>query len=98
MASIIEKMKRMITKDTWAVVSYWVGEDGDTDVLLFATHDEAAEAFNKLYDESRLLAKTEDDSFDEEGSVKEGEHGVVAWKDGLVRYFEVRKARTEVKL
>ena len=72
----------------YAVVSYWVGETGDTELWLYDTENEAIEALNRLWEQSYNLA-LEDEDFDEDNSYHEDYFAVVAWKDELYRYFEV---------
>lgn len=74
----------------YAVVSYYVGETGDTELWLYDTENEAIEALNRLYEQSYNIA-LEDEDFDEDNSYHEDYFGVVAWKDELYRYFEVVK-------
>ena len=47
----------------YAVVSYWVGEAGDTELWLYDTENEAIEALNRLWEQSYNLA-LEDEDFD----------------------------------
>lgn len=72
----------------YAVISYWVGETGDTNVWLYNTEKEAIDAMNKLWEQSFNLA-LEDEDFDEENSYHEDCFGVVAWKNEVYRRFEV---------
>lgn len=72
----------------YAVVSYWVGEAGDTEIWLYNSEKEAQHMLNKLWQQSFELAE-EDKNFDEENSYQEDNFAVVAWKDNLCRYFEV---------
>lgn len=74
----------------YAVVSYWVGETGDTELWLYDTENEAKEALNRLWEQSYNLA-LDDEDFDEGNSYHEDYFAVVAWKDELYRYFEVVK-------
>ena len=74
----------------YAVVSYWIGETGDTELWLYDTENEAIEALNRLWEQSYNLA-LEDEDFDEDNSYHEDYFAVVAWKDELYRYFEVVK-------
>ena len=74
----------------YAVVSYWVGKTGDTELWLYNTEKEAIEALNRLWEQSYNLA-LEDEDFDEDNSYHEDYFAVVAWKDELYRYFEVVK-------
>ena len=74
----------------YAVVSYWVGETGDTELWLYKTENEAKEALNRLWEQSYNLA-LEDENFDEDNSYHEDYFAVVAWEDELYRYFEVVK-------
>ena len=74
----------------YAVVSYWVGETGDTELWLYDTEKEAIEALNRLWEQSYNLA-LEDEDFDKDNSYHEDYFAVVAWKDELYRYFEVVK-------
>ena len=74
----------------YAVVSYWVGESGDTSVWLRNTKKEAIDVMNKLWEQSFNLA-LEDEDFDEENSYHKDCFGVVAWENEVYRYFEVVK-------
>lgn len=74
----------------FAVVSYWVGESGNTEMWLYDSQEDARFALNKLWEQSYNLA-LEDENFDEENSYHEDDLAVVAWKDNLYRYFEVVK-------
>lgn len=74
----------------YAVVSYWVGEAGDTNILLYDTEKEAIDAMNRLWEQSYNFA-LEDKDFDEGSSYHEDYFGVVVWKDETYRYFEVVK-------
>ncbi len=74
----------------FAVVSYWVGESGNTEMWLYDSQEDARFALNKLWQQSFDLA-SEDENFDEENSYHEDDLAVVAWKDNLCRYFEVVK-------
>lgn len=74
----------------YAVISYYVGETGDTEFWLYDTEDEAEEALNRLWKQSYNLA-LEDEDFDEDNSYKEDGFAAVAWKVELYRYFEVVK-------
>lgn len=74
-----------------AVVSYWLGEAGETRVTrvwLYENYSEAVKGMNKLWEDSYNLA-LEDEDFDESNSYHEENFAVVAWIDGLFRYFEV---------
>ncbi len=82
--------KREEIKLKYAVVSYWVGETGDTEVWPYASREDARFALNKLWQQSLDLAM-EDEDFDEENSYHEDDFAVVSWKDDLHRYFEVVK-------
>lgn len=75
----------------YAVISYWVGESGDTGLWLYNTEKEAIEAMNRLWEKSYNLALEEDENFDKNNSYHEEYLGVVAWKDEFFRYFEVVK-------
>ncbi len=81
----------------YGVVSYWVGETGDSNLWLYKTESEAQRAMNKLWEQSFNLA-LEDDDFDEEASYHEEDYAVVAWEDGLYRYFEVIKANDKEEI
>ena len=72
----------------YGVISYWVGEAGDTMMWLYNSHKEAETAMKKLYEQSYKLA-IEDENFNKDGSYCETDMGCVAWDDGLCRYFEV---------
>lgn len=78
----------------YAVVSYWVGEAGDTELWLYDTEKEAKEALNRLWKQSYNFA-LEDENFDDSNSYHEDYFAVVAWEDGLYRYFEVVKQNKE---
>ncbi len=80
----------------YAVVSYWVGETGDTEIWLYDSREDARFALNKLWQQSFDLA-AEDKDFDEEKSYHEDDFAVVTW-DGLYRYFEVVKQNTVEKI
>lgn len=81
----------------YAVISYWVGETGDTEMWLYDSEKEAREALNKLWRQSFDLA-AEDENFDEENSYHEDDFAVVAWEDNLYRYFEVVRQNTVEKI
>lgn len=70
-----------------AVVSYWVGETGDTEVWLYDSQEDAADALAKLWKRSFELARKDRD-FIEEDSYHDDDFAVVAWNNGLYRYFE----------
>lgn len=72
----------------YAVVSYWVGEAGDTELWLYNTEEDASAALNRLWEQSYNLA-LKDENFDEANSYHEVYFGVISWKDELYRYFEV---------
>lgn len=74
----------------YAVVSYWFGEAGATNVWLYNTGKEAIDAMNRLWEQSYNLA-LKDENFDEKKSYHEDCFGVVTWKDEIYRYFEVIK-------
>ena len=78
----------------YAVVSYWVGEAGDTELWLYDTEEEAKEALNRLWKQSYNLA-LEDENFDKNNSYHDDYFAVVAWEDELYRYFEVVKQNKE---
>lgn len=80
----------------YAVVSYWVGEAGDTNIWLYDTEKEAIDAMNRLWEQSYNLA-LEDEDFDEERSYHDEYFGVVAWEE-LYRYFEVVKQSEKEKI
>ena len=71
-----------------AVVSYWFGESGETQVWLYENEEKAIEGMNRLWKQSYNLA-LEDDDLDEFNSYYRDDIAVVAWLDGLFRYFEV---------
>jgi len=72
----------------YAVISYWVGETGPTQFWLYDTQEEAKEALYRLWEQSYNLA-LEDENFDAGRSRHDEDSAVVAWKDGLCRYFEL---------
>ena len=74
----------------YAVISYWVGEVGNTKLWLYDTEEEAQEALVRLWEQSYNLA-LEDEDFDESNTYHEDYFAVVAWEDELYRYFEVVK-------
>lgn len=74
----------------YAVISYWVGEVGNTELWLYDTEEEAQEALVRLWEQSYNLA-LEDEDFDESNTYHEDYFAVVAWEDELYRYFEVVK-------
>lgn len=74
----------------YAVVSYYVGEAGDTNLWLYDTEKEAIDAMNRLWEQSYNLA-LKDEDFDEESSYHEGYFGIIAWECEVYRYFEVVK-------
>ena len=78
----------------YAVVSYWVGEAGDTELWLYDTYEDAKEALNRLWEQSYNFA-LEDENFDADNSYHEDDFAVVAWEDELYRYFEVVKQNKE---
>ena len=78
----------------YAVVSYWVGETGDTELWLYDTEDDATEALKRLWEQSYNLA-LEDENFDKSNSYHDDYFAVVAWEDELYRYFEVVKQNKE---
>lgn len=80
----------------FAVVSYWVGEAGDTNIWLYDTEKEAIDAMNRLWEQSYNLA-LKDEDFDGLRSYHKEYFGVVAWKDELYRYFEVVKQSEKKK-
>ena len=82
----------------YAVVSYWVGELGYTNIWLYNTEKEAIDAMNRLWEKSFNFA-LEDENFDEKNSYHEEHFGVIAWRDGLYRCFEVvrQSEKEEVK-
>lgn len=81
-----------------AVVSYWLGESGETQVWLYENYSEAVKGMNRLWEDSYNLA-LEDENFNEVDSYHEEDFAVVAWNDGLFRYFEVvMPSRTETIL
>lgn len=81
----------------WAVISYYVGETGDTEVCLFDTEDLAKKAMLGLWEKS-YNAALEDDDFSQEKSYHEEYFAQVTWNDGLYRYFEVQKVSDDFSL
>ncbi len=81
--------KALSENKKYAVVSYWCGESGDTNVWLYDSEDEAVEAKNWLWKKSYDFA-TEDEDFDPERSSNDKYEARVAWKDELYRMFEVQ--------
>ena len=78
----------------YAVISYWVGETGNAEFWLYDTEEKAKEALNRLWEQSYNFALG-DEKFDEMNSYHEDYLAVVAWKDGLYRYFEVVEQNQE---
>lgn len=74
----------------YAVVSYYVGETGDTELWLYNTENETIEALQRLWEQSYNFA-LEDENFDKDNSYCEDYFAVVAWKNEVYRYFEVVK-------
>jgi len=80
--------------NSYAVVSYWVGEDGATELWPYGTEEEAKKAITRLWEQSYNLA-LEDESFDEDNSYHEDDFAVIAWENEIYRYFEVVKQNNE---
>ena len=81
---------KMTANKKYAVISYWCGEVGDSDVWLYDSEKEAIEAMNRLWEKSYNFA-LEDDNFDEDRSYHEEYEARVAWDDELYRIFEVKQ-------
>lgn len=81
----------------YAVVSYYIGETGDSQVWIFNTEEEAIKYMNKFWETSFNWA-LEDVNFNENDSYHEEYYAEVCWDDNLKRVFEVVKINEKFSL
>lgn len=74
----------------WVVISYWIGETGESKAWTFDTEEKARSAMERLWNKSRDFAK-EDENYDEKRTYHEPYEARVAWDDELYRCFDVIK-------